>query len=115
VLAIAGAPPFSVFISELSIVAAGFGGDRWALGAVCAVVLLLGVVFAGMLWQALRVLYGTPGDGAPVGSRDLPLALLVAPLLAVMLLFGVYVPRPISDLLTAIAAVMGGAETFVRL
>jgi hydrogenase-4 component F len=115
VLAIGGVPPFSVFISELSIVAAGFRSDRWALGAVCVVVLLLGAIFAGLLWQALRVLYGAPGAAPEAGRRDASLALCVAPLLAVMLLLGVYVPHPISDLFSELATVMAGVNGVVRL
>src|SRR5690606_12655180 len=49
VLAITGVPPFSIFVSEVTIAAAGFAGGRLGAAAATAVVLLLGVIFTGML------------------------------------------------------------------
>jgi hydrogenase-4 component F len=111
VLAITGLPPFSVFVSELAIANAGFRGDRWELAAVVAVVLLLGLLFAGLLAHALRIAYGQAGDGArahptPPVRRDWLALASIAPLAAVMLLLGVHVPHDVSTLFSDVAAIL---------
>jgi hydrogenase-4 component F len=118
VLAITGAPPFGIFVSEVAMVGAGFRGDWPAVAAVTAVVLLLGAIFAGMLGQALRVGYGvSPAgvaarhDGRSEGRLDrranaATLAAL-APLMLVMVLFGVHVPGGVERLLDEVATVLG--------
>ncbi|HEX5165072.1 MAG TPA: proton-conducting transporter membrane subunit, partial [Thermomicrobiales bacterium] len=120
VFAITGGPPSGIFISEVAIAGAGFGGDRWRVAASVVVVLLLGAIFAGILAQTLRLAYGTPPaalvSGGGTGHRwwsDGPRLAAVAPLVAIVVLFGIYVPGPVSDLLhdvaTMVAPVSGTA------
>jgi hydrogenase-4 component F len=116
ILAITGMPPFSIFISEIAIASAGFSGDREALVATVAVVLLLGLVFAGLLAQALRIVYGAPpGEEAAVAQRGRPArpwredvvwVATIVPLGALVLMFGLYVPVPVTDLLNDVSAVL---------
>jgi hydrogenase-4 component F len=116
ILAITGMPPFSIFISEIAIASAGFSGDREALVATVAVVLLLGLVFAGLLAQGLRVVYGSPpreGAAAPHGVQptrpwreDVMWVATIVPLGALVLMFGLYVPEPVTDLLNDVSAVL---------
>jgi hydrogenase-4 component F len=115
VFAITGAPPAGIFISELTIAGAGFSGGRTRVAASAFVVLLLGIVFAGMLAHVLRVAYGTPpGDtaraAAPRRRGDLLTVAALLPLAAVVLLFGVYVPESISDLLDDVVTVLAPPE-----
>jgi hydrogenase-4 component F len=118
VLAITGAPPFGIFVSEVAMVGAGFQGEWPAIVAVTAVVLLLGVIFAGMLGQALRVGYGTTPagvvalhDGGDPGRFDwsarATTLVALAPLAIVMVLFGVHVPGGVKRLLDDVAVVLG--------
>jgi hydrogenase-4 component F len=115
VLAIAGAPPAGIFVSELGIVGAGLTGSRVELAAGVAVVLLLGVAFAALLGHAIGLAYGTPRRlpladvaGASPG-HDWPrvsLAVVAVPLVAVVLLFGIHVPGAVDDILREVASVL---------
>ena len=77
------------------------------------VVLLLGLVFAGLLGHALRVAYGAPVPATttvhPVRAARgpaWPSVVAVATLAAVVVLFGLYVPAQVSDLLEQVVAVL---------
>jgi hydrogenase-4 component F len=118
VLAITGAPPFGIFVSEVVLIGAGFRGEWPAVAAVTAVVLLLGVIFAGMLGQALRVGYGTSPAGVAAlhgGTTAIrydwraraTTFVALAPLAIVMVLFGVHVPGGVERLLDDVAVVLG--------
>lgn len=110
--AITGAPPAGVFISEIAVAGAGLSGDRLRIAATIVVMLLLGLIFAGMLAHGMRLLYGTPsrmrghGEANRTWRSDLPWLAGLAPLLLVIVLFGVYVPSPVSDLLDDAVAVL---------
>jgi hydrogenase-4 component F len=117
VLAITGAPPFGIFVSEFALVGAGFQGEWPAIASVSAVVLLLGAIFAGMLIHALRVVYGTPTpvvpahDGREAAHVDrraqTTMLVALAPLAIVMVLFGLHVPASVERLLDDVAVVLG--------
>ena len=105
-LALTGMPPTSVFLSEFSIVAAGFkSGQVWAV-----VLLLLGIAlaFAGMLLHLREMALGEVPHGIETGERAswasvplwLPLALVV--------LLGVWIPPALSEAIRQIAGVLGG-------
>jgi hydrogenase-4 component F len=111
-LAIAGAPPASIFVSEFGIVTSGFSGDPSNAVASGTILFLLALAFAGLLSHALRVTYGTPPitaeklPGRPgTPARWLPFA-AAAPLAALVLLFGIHVPEQFSDLVREVALVL---------
>jgi hydrogenase-4 component F len=111
ILAITGIPPSSIFISEIAIASAGFSGSRPALIGTVVIVMLLGLIFAGLLAQALRIVYGVPIERSanpPTRSwrEDIPWLAAVAPLAAIVLLFGLYVPGPVTDLFDDAYAVL---------
>jgi hydrogenase-4 component F len=118
-LAIAGAPPAGIFISELSLASAGFAGNRIDIAAVVIVVLLLGIAFAGLLSHALRLSYGAPtpesatAQAMPLAVSSLRWPMFVAgvPLVAIVLLFGIHVPAQVNDLLHDVASVLQPAST----
>jgi hydrogenase-4 component F len=96
-LALGGAPPFAVFVSEFTTVVAGVQAGYWWL--IVIAVLLLAIVLSGFG----RLIGGSLLGPAPVGARtgDLGPAIL-APLglmLALVLLMGVYVPKPIRQVI----------------
>jgi hydrogenase-4 component F len=118
VLAITGAPPFGIFVSELLLVGAGFRGEWPAIAAVTVVVLVLGAIFAGMVMQTMRVSYGTPPaasapahDGREAARFEwraqVTTLVALAPLAVVMVLFGVHVPAQVERLLDDVAVVLG--------
>ncbi|MEZ4568740.1 MAG: proton-conducting transporter membrane subunit [Thermomicrobiales bacterium] len=116
ILAITGLPPFSIFISEIAIASAGFSGSREALAASVLVIVLLGLIFAGLLAQGLRIVYGSPANrlvpathGSDPGRSWREDALWVAavvPMVAAVVVFGLYVPGPVTDLFDDVSAVL---------
>ncbi|MBN2703997.1 MAG: hypothetical protein JXR23_07275 [Pontiellaceae bacterium] len=98
-LAITGSPPFGPFISEFSILNAGFGTGRFVAGGLFLLFLL--VVFIGMGSTVLPMLQGREADpAAPSTHRDN--FWTVAPplvLLGAVLMIGLWIPVPLNDLL----------------
>lgn len=103
-LAIAGAPPFSLFVSEFSVIAGGFGQGHWLIAG--AVVVALGLIFAGMLYHIGGMALGAPPERLKLGElgRDGALLLGVPSLLIVGL--GLVVPPPLSEALSQVVAVL---------
>jgi hydrogenase-4 component F len=104
-LAIAGAPPFAVFVSEFAIFKAGLAaGQYWTVGFLALFVV---VAFCGILLQIGRMIFGVPEPliieaPAPLSCR----ATLVLAALPLTLL-GLYVPAAFQGLLHAAAAALG--------
>jgi hydrogenase-4 component F len=105
-LAIAGAPPFPIFLSEFTILSAGLKSGHGVAVAFLAVFIL--VAFAAILMQVNGMLFGKnddalPAERAPASSRY---AILIAALPVVVL--GVYIPGPLHSLFTLAAQQLGG-------
>jgi hydrogenase-4 component F len=115
-LGIAGAPPLAVFLSEFMILKAGLAQEHYV--AIGLLVVFLAIAFFGVMAHLNRMVFGTGAGGARTSGtpdrRDameqvrLPLSCRLALLLAAgpILLFGVYIPRPLHDLLTLAAAAL---------
>ncbi len=105
-LAIAGAPPFGVFVSEFSIIAGAFAGHLWALGAVIASLLLLG--FIPLVAPFHRMTFSNAGTGEAVARAELSATTLLPAfaLLGAVLVAGIWVPTPLNQLIHNAAAVM---------
>lgn len=106
ILAISGIPPAGLFLSEFSIVAAGFlYGKIWQSGLVLAA---LGVAFAGMMRHIREIAWGEVPPGIHAGESfqwgSLPLLL---PLLLVIL-FGIWLPPHLVDVIRQVAGLLGG-------
>ena len=101
--AIAGLPPFGLFISEFALVRAGFtAGRAWLMGAVLA---LLVVAFIALVTHLNRMLYGTPPKSTSVGEHT-PWALAPIGLCVVILLvLGLALPAPVSRLLNKVVEI----------
>jgi hydrogenase-4 component F len=104
-VAITGAPPFGLFLSEFTIMRAGLTPSfSWA---VYAMALLLIVIFVGFLNQ-FRIMYAAPAPAAmPQGARvsawcAVPMGLALLPLLVL----GLWWPAEIWTYLTSIAATL---------
>ena len=106
VFAITGWPPFGVFVSEFTIVSAGFSS-----GNVVAAVLLLGVlaaVFIGFIYHTSRIVFGEPHMPVHGGEADTVSLLLLGALLAALLVLGVALPAPLRQCIQNAAAVLKG-------
>ena len=107
-LAISGAPPFAVFLSEFSIFRAGLQQHHYFTTALLAVFII--VAFFGILLHVNRMVFGQPSN--PPAEHPGPahaalpltcvLTLIVAAIPIVVL--GVYQPAPLHELLVLAAS-----------
>jgi len=105
-LAIAGAPPFPVFLSEFSILSAGLRSGHNVAVAILAVLIV--VAFIAIMRQVNRMLFGEPELNAP--AKRVPLSCCTAVVLAAIpvVVLGVYIPGPVHTLLELAAQQLGG-------
>jgi hydrogenase-4 component F len=107
-LALTGSPPFGIFVSEFTILSAGFHGAR-TLAAI-AMLLLMVLIFIRLLSPIAQMAFGkpenvSPGPGVAAGKTGM-LAMLSTLVLVVGL--GFTIPAPLHELLRQSAAVLGG-------
>ena len=109
-LAVTGSPPFGIFVSELTILGAAMNGHRFVVAAV--VLFLLAVVFIGMGATVLAVVQGTPPED-PEGRSYSESLFKVAPMfasLALVVMMGTWIPRPVVALIEDAARLLGGGR-----
>ena len=101
-LAIAGAPPLAVFLSEFRIIKAGLGHGDYLL--VVALILFIGVAFFALLWHVNRMTFGPPAAGA--GRVPLPWSIRLTLWLGAVpvLALGFWQPEPLQRLAQLAAA-----------
>ncbi|HEV2335708.1 MAG TPA: proton-conducting transporter membrane subunit, partial [Stellaceae bacterium] len=103
--AIAGAPPFALFFSELLIFKGGLASGQYVTIALLAAFVV--IAFCAVMYHLNRMAFGA---GAMPAARAIPLpctatiALAALPLVAI----GIYVPHQLSALLAAAAKAIGG-------
>jgi hydrogenase-4 component F len=106
VFAVTGWPPFGLFISELTIVTAGFSsGHIWP-----TIVFLLSVatIFAGFIYYASKMAFGSSAGKERQKDSTRTTRVLLAALALLLLCFGVFIPGPLMTLVRNAATVMGG-------
>ena len=115
-LAIAGAPPMAVFLSEFMILKAGLAQGQYLATGLLAIFIV--IAFFGVMAHLNRMVFGAPANATPeqrpagpetAETFHLPSSCRLALILAAVpvLVLGVYIPKPLHDLLTlAAAAVM---------
>lgn len=102
--AIAGAPPFSVFISEFTIMLAG--AQQGYLWLVCLFALLVVLIFAGMSYYVVKMVFGPlPVRGKAMKSSGWMCAAYLLPF-ALIVLCGVYVPAFLQTVVQSAASVL---------
>jgi len=106
-LALVGAPPFGLFISELSALAAGFAGGFGPAALLLLACLVL--IFIGLMGHLDRMAFGpVPVDVAQGEPPRLGWIPLVAEG-ALLLVLGIWLPGPLADLVRAAAHALGAA------
>lgn len=107
-LALAGAPPFGVFTSELTILAGAFAAGYGPVAV--AVLALVGVIFVAFFAHLNGMVFGRSPVDVVVGERwRIGTVALLANAVALVVL-GVLIPAPLATLLgAAVAAIRGGA------
>lgn len=105
-LAVAGAPPFSIFISEFTIMMAGVEAEK--LWASCALAGLVVLIFAGMTYYVVRMAFGE--IPTRIGSKTTDVWMKCAMLIPFIfiVLCGIYVPEFIQDSICIAASVLEG-------
>jgi hydrogenase-4 component F len=96
-LAVSGAPPFAVFLSEFYILKAGISNSQYIIVGLLA--LFIVIAFFGIMLHINRMVFGRP---AVISERiRLPISCVMALTLSVIpiVVFGVYMPSPLHDLL----------------
>lgn len=106
-IAIAGAPPFALFISEFKILSVGFGTGQYAATGLLTALLVL--AFIAILYQVGHIVFGEP---APGQNAKLPKTSMVALVIAFvpMFVFGFYLPPPLATLIHHASAILTGAS-----
>jgi hydrogenase-4 component F len=103
-LALIGVAPFAIFISEFQVLKAAMDSH-----AILALILFLAgcsVAFVGALRHAIAVAWGDPAPTVePERAGKIEMLLVWAPL-AILLILGLWMPRPLSNILSQAAAVL---------
>jgi hydrogenase-4 component F len=104
ILAIIGLPPFGIFISEFTLIRAGFAaGQPWLMGLV---LILLAVAFVVLLKALNHMLYGHPPAAVSSGEPAPWQTALLLFSVAALLILGLTLPRPIAILLYQCVAIV---------
>ena len=102
-LAVTGTPPFSMFLSEFTILRAGFASEyTWPSGLL---VLLLVAIFAGFFYQISELVLGSPG-GPPQKETCRWKTYPVIALSLLVLIIGFWLPVPLYSLVESAAHVL---------
>lgn len=99
-LAIAGAPPFALFLSEFEILDTGYSSGQYLpTGLLTAFIV---IAFIALAYQATRIAFGTPdtAQNEPSPAIKIPRSSLAAMAIAFIpvLVFGFYLPPPLAHL-----------------
>lgn len=105
-LAIAGAPPLAVFLSEFSIFRAGLAEGRYAV--VALLVLFIAIGFVGVLLHINRMVFGRPHQSAPATKLPRSCVAIIVVAGALVIALGLYLPAPLADLLRLAAGALQG-------
>ncbi|MGE4212216.1 MAG: proton-conducting transporter membrane subunit [Candidatus Methanomethylophilaceae archaeon] len=104
-LAIAGAPPFPLFVGELLIISGAIGAGMYVLAGLLALILVF--VFAGLVLNIFPMLSGTTDRevSEPVSLlRKGSLALLIV----AALFFGLFMPEMVRDVFDGMVLILSG-------
>lgn len=95
ILAIAGTPPLNIFISEWTIMLAGFGSER--IGLTILFIASILIIFAGMIAALGRMTFGKPEGDIKRGEVSLWTSVpLIFPLILVIV-SAFYIPAVVED------------------
>ncbi len=101
-----GLPPFGLFLSEMTVISGGLAAGQTVVSALVLVALLAS--FCGILQQLSRILLGPRPQVEATDARPGDGALAMGLLLGALLLFSVWLPAPLLELLRQAAAIIQG-------
>ncbi len=101
-----GLPPFGLFLSELTVIAGGLASRQTTVCVLILVALLAS--FCGMLQQLTRILPGARKNGPATDARPTDGVAAMVLLLGGLLLFSVWLPASLLEIMHQAAAIIGG-------
>jgi hydrogenase-4 component F len=101
-----GLPPFGLFYSELTVLSGGFAAGQNVISVLVLVALL--AAFCGILKQLTRILIGTRKVERPNDARAWDGVPAMALLVGGLLVFSLWCPDPLLQLIHQAAGIIGG-------
>ena len=105
-MAAVGLPPFGLFLSELTIISGGIAAGKVTVSALVLVALI--ACFCGILQQLTRILLGAPKRERTSDARPTDGLAAMVLLLGALLVFSVWLPAPLLELMRQAAGIIGG-------
>jgi len=103
--AIAGSPPFAIFIGELFMISGALAQGEYLVAGLF--ITLIVIIFAGMTYRVFGMVSGRPQEGLSEGEigklRMLPMLVLAS----AILVLGLFLPETLSDALGAVVELFG--------
>lgn len=107
--AITGAPPFNIFISEFTIMTAGFKSGHFMETVLFLLFIVL--IFSGMIYYVIQMVFGeSPGKLEKKEIDCWSTAALFIPLIAVLVL-GIWVPPFFKEMIQQVSLVLQGVKS----
>ena len=104
ILAIIGLPPFGIFVSEFTLIRAGFEAGRpWLMAFVLA---MLAIAFVVLLKVLNKMLYGKPPEDVLKGEADGWNISLLFVSVFILIILGLTIPAPLMMLLNQSVAIV---------
>jgi hydrogenase-4 component F len=105
-LAAIGLPPFGLFLSELTIISGGLAAQQTTVSVLILLALLAS--FCGILQQLTRILLGVPKREHVSDARRMDGVPAMVLLLGSLLVFSIWLPTPLLELMHRAAGIIGG-------
>jgi len=106
VFALGGSPPFSIFISEIMIMVAGFKGRFYM--QTFAFLAFAVIIFAVLIWRFGRILFGRKPEGMNQFRESLSTKLSFLFLFGFIFILGFIIPGPLNKILTLCVEIIKG-------
>jgi hydrogenase-4 component F len=106
--AITGSPPFSIFISEFTILWASISQGDYIVSALY--IILLTAIFGGFIYYVTKMVFGEPAPGTIKGEVSRTNLVVMAFLAIMILIMGLYIPAHINSALNSISAIFTGGS-----
>ena len=105
-LAITGLPPFSIFLSEFTVLSAGFAQGRYLTAGL--LLLLITLIFVGIIYYVCKMAFGEPPEKLARGEIGVMSGIAVLLPVILLVVLGLYIPPFFNRMLIQAAAVIGG-------
>ncbi|MEG6585357.1 hydrogenase 4 subunit F [Dendrosporobacter sp. 1207_IL3150] len=104
--AITGAPPFNIFLSEITIMMAGFKSNQTIVSVI--LIVLITIIFAGMMHYIIKMVFGESGNKVErIETSNWSTVALIIPLILVVIC-GWYVPPLLDNTIYKVSTVLQG-------